>query len=125
MPSHSMYTKLIGAALEHPEVGEVPSNTGDALAELLRCRRRMTATLPGGSQSGWAAAAVADQVAYDVALIRMARQLGIACDLTEFDPPQHERVRLEQQLELRGIRLDELDTGADGGPTPLRRPSGP
>lgn len=113
MPTHSMYTRLIDAALNEPDGSDGRTTTGGALAELLRCRQRMSSLRPSQARSGWAAAAVADQLAYDVALIRFAGLLGISWNLRQFDQPEHERRRLEQLLVSRGIHLDELDDQTD------------
>ncbi len=80
----------------------------DATWELLRCRRRLASTHPGNRLTGWAAGAVANQVAYDVALIELARCLGIACDPATFDRPVLRRNELDRQLAARGVRVDPV-----------------
>ena len=64
--------------------------------------------------AGWAASAVANQVAYDVALIELARCLGIACDPATFDRPALRRNELDRQLADRGVRLDRVATTESG-----------
>jgi hypothetical protein len=49
---------------------------------------------------------VADQLAYDVALVRLARSLGTEWDLCRFNQPLRERRTLERALGVRGIPLD-------------------
>ena len=56
----------------------------------------------------WAEVALADQLAYDIALIGLARCLDIEFDLDSFDQRQLERNRLERALETRGLGLDRL-----------------
>ncbi len=112
MPTDSMYTKLLDAALREPTGADdsaAEANTDDLLAEVLRRRRQMRASQPAPAGSGWAAGAVADQVAYDAALIRLARMLGIGCDVGRFATPEHERSTLEARLAERGFRLDALE----------------
>ena len=45
-----------------------------------------------------------------MALIKLARLVGIHSDIEAFDQPQKERSRLEQALVDHGIRLDELES---------------
>ena len=47
-------------------------------------------------------------LAYDMALIGLARRLEIEFDLNSFDQRQLERNRLERALEARGLGLDRL-----------------
>ena len=49
--------------------------------------------------------ALSDQIAYDVALIRYARCLGIACGPSEFDPPTRGRRIIERGIAERGAIL--------------------
>ena len=77
----------------------------EALAELVRCRRRL-ASNPGGTEGNWAIGAIADHLAYDAALIRYSRCLNIECDPRCFGEPGAERDRVERLLESRGIPLD-------------------
>lgn len=109
----SMYTELLGAAFGHTGSGE-ETTAGEALAELLRVSGRLgVASELSRTGTGWAPAAVADQLAYDVALLRLSRALGIACEPAAFDPPEPERARLEEALASRGVPLGELGRRAD------------
>jgi hypothetical protein len=104
----SIYTQLLDTAL-----GQIPSTEeeltpGEALTELFRCRTVLGAGL-ARTGSNWAPAAVANELAYDIALIELARSLGVACDVSRFDRPGHERARLERELAARGIRLVQSD----------------
>ena len=105
----SMYTALLEAALSEQRQSSAEPTTGEGLAKLLRCRSRLEVGRSSHTGTGWVPTALADQLAYDVALIRFARQLGIACDVSTFDPPQPARTRLEYELADRGVRLEELD----------------
>lgn len=103
----SVYSQLLGNALDQTHAGQ-GSTTGDVLAQLLERRNRLGTDLSLYPGSDWAPDAIADQLAYDVALIELSRCLGIEVDLTKFGQPQHERARLEHALVSRGIRLDVL-----------------
>ena len=61
------------------------------------------------SPNGRVVVAVADQLAYDIALIEFAQGVGIDFDLEAFDQPQVERGRLEQALVSRGVSLRSFD----------------
>ena len=61
----------------------------------------------------WSSAALANQVAYDLALIDLARCLGLDCDPASFDQPQRRRIELEGELISHGIRLDEPEQQAE------------
>lgn len=115
----SIYAQLLDDALAQTQSHET-STTGDAaLAQLLELRRRLGGYLPGDREVDWAPAAIAEQLAYDVALIELSRYLGIEASVTGFDQPKHERTRLERALAARGLRLDELDAPS---PTSERSP---
>jgi len=115
----SIYAQLLDDALGQA-LPDKTSTTGDALAQLLEIRRRLGAILPGYTGPDWTTAAIADQLAYDVALIELARRLGIGVSLTGFGQPKHERTRLEQALVARGVRLDEFDAATESGEHPHR-----
>lgn len=104
----SMYTQLLGAALEKIASSTEESTTGEALVELLRCRNRLDA---GMAREGphWATDAIADELAYDIALIELARGFGVECDVSDFDNPRKGRAGLERDLGSRGIRLGVPD----------------
>jgi len=56
---------------------------------------------------------VSNHLAYDAALIRLSRLLGVDCGAEEFDQPEKARVRLEGVLSARGISVHEM---AESGP---------
>ncbi len=108
----SVYSELLGTALEQTDSAQ-GSPPRDLLAELLDRRNRLGENLASYTGYGWAPAAIADHLAYDVALVELSRHLGIEVDLTRFGQPQQERARLEQAVASRGIRLDVLDASAE------------
>jgi hypothetical protein len=105
----TIYTHLMGQALDEIESSRKGQTTGEALAELLRCRARLNSAAPSRTQAGWAPSAVADELAFDVSLMALARPHDLDCDPLRFERPQEERFRLEQGLAARGVRLDELN----------------
>jgi hypothetical protein len=104
-----MYAQLIEAALERVGPFEEARTIGDVLSELIRCRNGLDANGRNGDAASWALHAVANEVAYDVVLIALARQFGIDCDPHAFDQPREERTRLEDAVAARGFVIDELD----------------
>ncbi len=117
MAAQSMYALLLDAALARADGSGDELSTGGALAELLRCRGRLgpSPTSKDDAAPG-AAAAVADQVAYDVSLVRLSRLVGIECDVDRFDRPEIERRRLEAELVASGIDLAELEGSQESAP---------
>ncbi len=108
----SIYSQLLSAALEQVDGSDGEPTTGEGLAKLLTYRSRLESDVRMREGSDWTAAALADQLAYDIALIGLARSLEIEFDLDRFDQRQIERNRLERALEARGLgrgRLIELD----------------
>ncbi len=104
----SMYTQLLAAAVDVTKDPDTEPTTSAALAQVLRCRHQLGSGGPTGDGEG-AYAMVVDSLAYDAALIELARLVGIGCDVESFDPPLVARARLEQELAAAGIRLDDLD----------------
>lgn len=73
----------------------------EALIDVAQTRIR---AITGGPRPGEATAgALSDQIAYDVALIRYGRCLGIACRPTDFDPPTLGRQVIERRVAERGV----------------------
>jgi hypothetical protein len=107
-----LYTKLLETALDRVHDSDRLPTSGEALAELLRCRGQLGMGAFPRVGSGGMVGTVTDQLAYDIALIELARCLGIDCDLHKFGPPQHERELLEGVLAAQGILLDDLDEQA-------------
>jgi hypothetical protein len=108
-----MYSDLLDAALSEagrPDEGMVARG---ALAELLHYRRMLE---EDAARTGpdWALQALADQLGYDVALIRLARRAGVRCSVRGFDQPEQERGRLEHDVERQGIKLHGSEELASG-----------
>jgi hypothetical protein len=100
----SIYIGLLEAVLGERESSPRLS-ASQALAEVVRCRRTVIWRRLPPDDEDWAAAALADQTAYDSALICYARRVGIDCDPGRFGTPGVERARIEGMLEARGIPL--------------------
>ena len=106
-----MYTHILEAALNDRSRSDTTTTMGARLSFLLECRQRL-GFMVSDSDSDWGSAALANQVAYDIALIDVARSVGLACDPSSFAQPQRRRLELERQLIERGVRLDEIDQPA-------------
>jgi hypothetical protein len=118
-----MYTDLLAAALVD-RLPRADTPTSHEVLSELRSRRRHLSDISSHDGRGWAPDAVADQLAYDVALMDLSRLLGIECDVLRFDQPQQERARLERELDSGGIRLESGSPHVPGDPVALRHPPG-
>jgi hypothetical protein len=105
----TMYAHLLETALEEALRADGELNHVDVVAELIRRRAKLAEPPSSPSDSGWAPAAISDQLAYDIALITLARSIGLVCDLRRFDQPEEARRGLESAVRSRHIDL--------GGPT--------
>jgi hypothetical protein len=94
-----MYRDLLMQALGEGE--EVKRSNDLLLADLVDGRARLHAT--GGAAP--VAEALARELSYDGALIRLCTSLDIRATPAWFDSPERERARLERELAHRGIRL--------------------
>jgi hypothetical protein len=99
----SMYSKLLARVLAESDRAQPDPSAEEALAQYLRC-------LPVGAPAGcrapgphWVESALADQVAYDAALIRYARSLGLPCDVQRFGWPRDERRSTERLVASHGV----------------------
>jgi hypothetical protein len=102
----SMYTDILHKAFEtRPGTAGLPM-VSEAVMELLDCRSRLAVTRSTERRTNWAASALADQVAYDVALIELARSVGLPCDPATFDQPELRRNELDRELAARGVHVD-------------------
>jgi hypothetical protein len=104
----SMYSQLLASALDIDLTSDEEPTTSAALSHVLRCRGRL-----GGSQWSQNGAearysTLVDHLAYDAALIKLVRLLGVDCGAEEFDLPEQARTRLERVLTSRGISLDDI-----------------
>lgn len=100
----SIYVELLNAALD-ARAATSPPSASKALAHLISFRRRVIGSRSGSNDGEWAAGALAEQVAYDAALIAYARRTGIECGPDGFGTPVAERQRIERMLEAKGIPL--------------------
>jgi hypothetical protein len=99
-----MYSQLLEAVLAYEEDPEARPRSQGPLADVLRLRHAMDRRA-ARSDPGWALQAVADQLAYDAALIRLARRRGIAADPGSFEAPEQGRAGLEEALVAKGVNL--------------------
>jgi hypothetical protein len=108
-----MYAHILEVALRERSQPDTGITTGEALAILFDCRRHLDLIASSERGMDWSSTALANQVAYDLALIDLARCVGLDCDPISFDQPQRRRIEMEHQLISRGIRLDERDQRAN------------
>jgi hypothetical protein len=104
-----MYSHLLVASLDldQPSNGEFTADA--ALIQIRRCRDHLDGSPPpqGGGEGHYGV--LIQHLAYDAALIRLARLLGVECDAEEFDLPEKARTRLEAVLAGRGFPLEEIE----------------
>jgi hypothetical protein len=94
-----MYSELLSRALGQ---GEERHRSGDLLlADLVDSRVR----LHSADGEAAVAEALARQLSYDGALIRLCASLEVRATPEWFDSPRSERARLERELLRRGILL--------------------
>ena len=105
MSSLSMYTELIEAALAEVYPQGEPISSAQALAEVVRRRPLLASSGWSGAGPPNVPATLAEEVAYDVALIRLARSVDVECDPRNFGWPRDERRKVERDLLSRGFRL--------------------
>jgi len=108
----AMYSELLDAALHERCVGASTMTVTDSVSALVHCRTPLES--PGLPADG-TATALANQFAYDVALIELARCVGLDCDPSTFDRPERRRTELRRELISRGIRLGKVDHSTSGG----------
>jgi hypothetical protein len=98
----SMYVELLSAVLADGEAQPVRSDS--PLDVAVECRHRMLDRKgrPGGSIEH----ELADEVAYDRALVNLCAASGIDVDPRRFSHPRRERARLESALVERGVDFD-------------------
>jgi hypothetical protein len=101
-----MYAELLDAAFSERPAADSRATVSEALSALLHCRDRLGSS---ASQADATATSLANQVAYDIALIELARAAGLDCEPNTFDQPERRRAELRTELISRGIRLDNLD----------------
>jgi hypothetical protein len=101
----SMYTQLLEAAVGQRQQARA-DDEGRAVAEVLRCRFELEEGAPPELDPDAVPVVLALQVGYDVALLELARLMGVETDPSRFEQPQRERERIEHALSDRGISLD-------------------
>ena len=111
-----MYVQLLRTALVHRSRSGRSVSTSRLLAETIRSRGRVLEDRGPNRGDGWAPAAIAHEVAYDSALVKLCERLGIGVEVDAFGRPEQERRRLEKALADQGIDLGELtgSTSTDG-----------
>jgi len=110
----SMYTQLLDAALHQLSIDESGEDVAVAVAvaDVQRHRNQLERATPDVDPDT-VSAALAIQIGYDVALLRLAGLIGIESDPARFDRPQLERIRLEGEFTQRGIRLYRSDGSSE------------
>jgi hypothetical protein len=96
-----MYTRLLDTALRQRPLAEV-GTTEQALGEVARCRRELEDGVASGLPDP-VPVALALQIAYDMALMELARTVGVETDPAGFEQPLPERERLERAFRDLGI----------------------
>jgi hypothetical protein len=94
-----MYRDLLTQALG--KGGEQSRSDDLLLADVVDTRARLHAT----GAAGPVAEALARELSYDGALIRLCVSLHVRATPAWFESPERERARLERELAHRGIRL--------------------
>jgi len=102
VPTSSKYNELLAHVLAESERAQPGPSREQAHAEYLRCRRGSAPAAWREPGLHWVDSALADEVAYDAALIRYARTLGLRCDTERFGWPHDERRTTERLLASRG-----------------------
>jgi hypothetical protein len=111
-----MYAQLLEAVLDFEQDPETRTRSQGPLADVLRLRHTMDRHASRGDP-GWALQAVADQLAYDAALIRLARRRGITAAPLDFETPEHGRAALEDALVAKGVNLPRRDRAGTDRPS--------
>jgi hypothetical protein len=100
----SMYTRLLDAAYEQ-RAAQAGASANAAIDEARR-RRGALAGETRHDVDDPVPLVLALELGYDMALLELARLLGIDSDPSRFELPHHERDRLEHALRDRGISLE-------------------
>ena len=98
----SLYSELLASALD--DFNEEPS-----LEMLVGSAAVFRAVLrsPVSQERGTPFGALATEIAYDCALIKLCTLLGADAGAASFDVPSRDRRRMERALARLGINLDE------------------
>jgi hypothetical protein len=103
----SMYTQLLDVAFARRVPLDAGPTTRSAVEEVLECRAELGRGGPSDDDPDMVPVVLAQQIDYDVALLRLARVVGIVTDPRRFEQPQKERERLEHVFRDLGINLEE------------------
>ncbi len=101
----SMYTNLLGTALDQRDQADRTPSVGELFARCLKSRIALQASAARLPRHAKSLKELTGQLDYDVSLIGLARRLNIAFVVRQFD--NGERRRLELLLTERGIALGE------------------
>lgn len=104
-----MYSHLLASALAIDETSDDEPTTSAAVDHLRRCRSRFGGSRWSPSRAEGGYVTLINNLAYDAALITVARRMGVDCGAEEYDQPAKARARLEAILAGRGIPLDEIE----------------
>jgi hypothetical protein len=107
----SMYTQLLDAAYVQQTRPSGLVTRHVAVAEVMRRRDELDDRVLPGDDPDAVPAVLALEIGYDVALIELARVVGVDTDPSRFDQPQRERDRLEQAFNDLGIAFVEEVAG--------------
>ncbi len=110
-----MYSDLLQAVLTGDIDAPAPSRSHSSPSELVRLRHAMEKHA-ARNDPGWALQTVADQLAYDAALVRIAWRRGVVVDIESFDVPEQGRASLEQSLTAKGVTVPL--SSVPSGPSP-------
>ena len=97
-----MYKQLLEAILAYEVDPATQSRSQGPLADVIRLRQTIERQ-SARTDPRWALQAVADQLAYDAALVRLARERGISARSDSFDIPERGRTTLENALIAQGV----------------------
>jgi hypothetical protein len=98
----AIYTQLLEAVLAFEADPATAPRSQGPMSDVLRLGRTMERHATR-KDPGWALQAVADQLSYDAALIRLSRKRGIDAPVNAFDFPSRARAALEHALIELGL----------------------
>ncbi len=102
----SMYTQLLDAAFGQCQPPIEGFGERGALDEVVRCHCALEEGIPPDGDADTVPVVLALQIAYDVALLELARVVGVDTDPSRFEQPQLERERLERAFGALGMSLE-------------------
>ena len=106
----SMYSKLLASALDIGQGSDDVRTASAALTYLRECRRQLGRTLGVPGEHGTGVTPLSSITSPTTPhSCHLARLLGIACDVDEYDRPDKARARLETDLSRHGVLLDGIE----------------